>query len=93
MQDMNGDGKPEIITAGNLYDTEVETTRYDSGEGMIMSWSENGFQCHHPYETGFYAGGNIRAFKSIKAGNRNAVLAARGNGPLSLYELGKETVN
>jgi hypothetical protein len=93
LQDINGDGKPEVITAGNLYDTEVETTRYDSGEGMIMSWSDKGWQCHHPIETGFYAGGNIRAFKAIKAGNKNAVLAARGNGPLSLYEFGKEMVN
>jgi len=93
IQDVNGDGKPEIITAGNLYDTEVETTRYDSGEGMIMSWTDKGWQCHHPAETGFYAGGNVRAFKSIKAGNKNAVLAARGNGLLSIYETGGDAVN
>ncbi len=93
LEDANGDGKPEVISAGNLYDTEVETTRYDAGQGMIMSWSDKGWQCHDANETGFYAGGNIRSFKSIKAGNKNAVLAARGNGPLSMYEFSSSVVN
>jgi len=93
IEDANGDGKPDVITAGNLYDTEVETTRYDGGQGMIMTWTDKGWQCHHPSETGFYAGGNVRGFKSIKAGNKNAVIAARGNGPLSIYEFATEKVN
>jgi len=88
IEDANGDGKPEVITAGNLYDTEVETTRYDAGKGVIMNWTPDGWVCHSPVETGFYAGGNIRALKPIKVNGRNCVLAARDNDKLSMYSLG-----
>ena len=92
--DVNGDGKAEVIGAGNLYDMEVETTRYDSGQGVIMSWTkEGGWVCHTPGETGFYAGGNIRGVKGIKVGGQDAVLLARGNDVLSLFMLGKKVVN
>ncbi len=92
--DANGDGKPEVIAAGNLYDMEVETTRYDAGQGVIMSWTaDGGWVCHTPLETGFYAGGNIRGLKPIKIGNRNAVLLARDNDNLGLYMLGKPVEN
>lgn len=93
MMDANGDGKPEVIAAGNFYDTEVETTRYDAGQGVIMSWTSEGWVCHNPRETGFYAGGNIRALKSIKIGERNAILLARGNDVLSMFEIGKSMEN
>jgi len=90
--DADGDGKPEVIAAGNLYDMEVETTRYDAGQGAIMSWSPDGWVCHNPRETGFYAGGNIRALKPINVGNKKAVLLARGNDVLSLFEVGGSVV-
>jgi len=93
ISDANGDGQPEVIAAGNLFDTEVETTRYDAGKGVIMNWTADGWVCHRPVETGFYAGGNIRAFKPIRVHGRNCVLAARDNDALSLYAFGKPVVN
>jgi len=92
VEDVNGDGKPEVISAGNLYDTEVETSRYDAGKGCIMNWTADGWSFHEPIETGFYAGGNIRAFQPIQVNGKNGVLAARGNGKLSLYTFGKSSV-
>ncbi len=91
--DINGDGKPEVIGAGNLYDTEVETTRYDAGQGVIMSYADGKWKCHTPLETGFYANGNIRAVKAIKAGDKDAVLCARSNGGLSMYMVGSKPLN
>ena len=93
VEDVNGDGKPEVIAAGNLFDTEVETTRYDAGQGVIMSWTKDGWQIHSPVETGFYAGGNVRELKPVKVKGKNGMLVARGNGPLSLYEFGKSVEN
>ncbi len=85
--DANGDGKPEVIGAGNLYDTEVETTRYDAGQGVILSWSSGGWVCHPPLASGMYAGGNIRNLKPIHLGNQTGLLLARGNDKLSLFML------
>jgi hypothetical protein len=92
IEDANGDGQPEVIAAGNLFDTEVETTRYDAGKGVILSWTKDGWISHSPVETGFYAGGNIRAFEAIHIAGKNAVLAARDNGKLSLYAFAKSNV-
>ncbi len=91
--DVNGDGKPEVIGAGNLYDTEVETTRYDAGQGVIMSYGDGRWTCHKPLETGFYANGNIRALKAIKAGDKDAVVCARSNGGLSIFTAGGKEDN
>lgn len=91
--DANGDGKVDVITAGNLHDTEVETTRYDAGEGVIMTWSPEGWVCHTVSETGFFASGNVRAMETIRIGNKHGVLLARGNDKLSLFEIGKSGEN
>ena len=39
--DMNKDGKNELIYAGNLFNVEVETVRYDSGIGGILIFNNN----------------------------------------------------
>ena len=36
INDMNGDGKPDILAAGGIYDVENETARYDAGQGNIL---------------------------------------------------------
>jgi len=35
-KDVNADGHLDIICIGNLYSTEVETTRYDAGTGTVL---------------------------------------------------------
>jgi len=34
--DLNKDGKPDIISAGGIYDAENETARYDAGQGTVL---------------------------------------------------------
>ena len=36
IKDINGDNHEDIICVGNLYSTEVETTRYDAGTGTVL---------------------------------------------------------
>lgn len=36
LKDVNGDNHIDIISVGNLYSTEVETTRYDAGTGTVL---------------------------------------------------------
>lgn len=36
IKDVNGDGHNDVVCVGNLYSTEVETTRYDAGTGTIL---------------------------------------------------------
>lgn len=39
--DYNQDGFPDLLVAGNLYDTEVETPRSDSGIGLVLQNNGN----------------------------------------------------
>lgn len=41
-KDVNGDNFIDIICIGNLYSTEVETTRYDAGTGSVLINDGNG---------------------------------------------------
>ena len=93
LTDANGDGKMDVVAAGNLHDTEVETTRYDAGEGVIMTWTPEGWISHTIGETGFFGAGNVRAMETIKIGSKHGVLLARGNDRLSLFEIGKSAEN
>ena len=34
--DLNDDGKDDLILVGNIFETEVETPRYDAGRGLIL---------------------------------------------------------
>lgn len=36
VKDVNNDGHEDIICVGNLYSTEVETTRFDAGTGTVL---------------------------------------------------------
>lgn len=53
--DINADGLIDILTVGNLYATEVETTRYDAGTGTVLLNSGAGWQSVAPWDSGMYA--------------------------------------
>lgn len=42
VKDLDGDGNLDIICVGNLYSTEVETTRFDAGTGTVLMNKGNG---------------------------------------------------
>jgi len=55
VSDFNKDGLQDILVAGNLYETEVETPRYDSGVGQILINQGNfKFKELDVYESGIY---------------------------------------
>ena len=40
--DMDGDGRKDLLIAGNMYGAEVETVRYDAGMGLLLHGNANG---------------------------------------------------
>ncbi|MDX1477573.1 MAG: VCBS repeat-containing protein, partial [Saprospiraceae bacterium] len=55
-EDLNGDGNVDLIVAGNLYTTEVETPRLDAGNGFVLKGDGTGG--FTPVDnTGFYVPG------------------------------------
>ena len=46
--DIDQDQSPEIIAIGNLYPTEVETTRYDASIGTVLKYYDGKFEVLKP---------------------------------------------
>lgn len=70
VRDVNGDGQKDLIVFGNLFETEVETPRYDAGTGQILLAKGN-----YEYQTLNVAQSGIKANKNCKDAQ-----IIRGNG-------------
>ena len=90
VNDLDNDGIKDLIIAGNNYDTEVETPRYDAGNGLIMRGLGNGeFEPLTISKSGFDAGGNVKNIQLVKGadGQSKIILVANNNGPLQVYKI------
>ncbi|WMX16716.1 FG-GAP-like repeat-containing protein [Aureispira sp. CCB-E] len=87
VEDVNKDGHIDLILVGNMYDTEVETVRYDAGRGTVLLGNGRGsFAPLSPVESGFFAWDNVKQIRKIKIGKRQVYLLAVNNGKLMAFE-------
>lgn len=62
--DFNGDGNLDVLAAGNLYGSEVETPRNDASYGMVfLGDGKGGFDILKPYEYGIHISGEVKSIK------------------------------
>ena len=88
-KDFNGDGNLDLLIAGNLYQSEVETTRADAGIGLLLLGNGDGtFSIKDNLESGFLADGDVRHLQLIN-GNKNQVIAVSNNDNVRVYEVNK----
>jgi hypothetical protein len=86
-EDVNGDGHIDLVLVGNMYDTEVETVRYDAGRGTVLLGNGKGdFSPMQPMESGFFAWDNVKQIRKIKIGEKEVYLLAVNNGKLMAFE-------
>ncbi len=88
VEDFDQDGNADILIAGNMYDTEVETPRYDAGTGLVLKGDGKGiFTPLTISQSGFYAPGNVKDVKTIKLANGSQlILVANNDGPLQVFQ-------
>lgn len=86
--DLNRDGKPDLLLAGNKYEVEIETTRADAGIGtLLLSTGEKGqFEIPAATSSGLLLSGNVKGLYPIRLGkgDNRGVLVANNEGPLRL---------
>jgi hypothetical protein len=87
--DVNQDGNLDIIAAGNMYNTEVETPRYDAGNGVVLLGDGTGnFQALDVHESGLYAPKNVKDIAILKAnGQPRYLLVANNDDKPQLFQI------
>ncbi len=86
--DFNGDGKKDMVVAGNMYGAEVETVRYDAGVGMLLLGDgELRFTPRSVQQSGIFAPYDTRHVLPIRVGADHApgILFVNNNGPVQLF--------
>ena len=86
--DINNDGFEDLIIAGNIFNTEVETPRLDNPYALILqSNGTNNYTVLGPSETGLYLNGNVKSVEIIDFNNNPLVIFGCNNSPAEIFEL------
>jgi len=88
--DVNKDGNQDLVVAGNMYHAEVETPRYDAGNGLVLLGDGKGnFNPLNVLESGFFAPKDVKDVVLIHLGAKKemGILVTNNNGGLQLFRL------
>lgn len=84
--DLNHDGIDEVISVGNMYNTEVETVRYDASYGHVMSLKGQKFETLSYEQTGFRVQGDAKDIKTISnANNIKQLLVTKNDDQIEIF--------
>ncbi|WP_298475694.1 VCBS repeat-containing protein [uncultured Maribacter sp.] len=85
--DFNKDGNTDILLAGNLYSSEIETPRNDSSYGSFLKGDGSGnFTPVANKECGLFLGGDVKDMTLINIGKEKFIVSAKNNSYLNLIK-------
>lgn len=90
-QDFDNDGFKDLVLAGNLYTSEVETPRNDASFGLFLKGNGKGDFSPIPSATsGLYLKGDVKDVSVIDIGSRKYILATKNNDYPQFVKLGSD---
>ncbi len=85
-QDVNKDGKMDLVLGGNIFNMEIETPRLDAGDGLVLINNGDGsFEPIGSVKSGFFIPSDVKDMISLD--NGKSILIANNNGPLEMFQL------
>jgi hypothetical protein len=89
--DFDKDGFKDLLLAGNEYQTEVVTGRYDASYGcFLQGGNKKTFTAVSPVKSGFILKGDVRDMKLLSLGNgKRVILAAVNDDSLRVFRVRK----
>ncbi|WP_298422658.1 VCBS repeat-containing protein [uncultured Kordia sp.] len=80
VNDYDKDGNLDLLIAGNLYNSEVETPRNDGSHGALLKGNGKGmFQAIPVMQSGFYTSGDVKDLQTITIGKTPYILSVKNN--------------
>ena len=80
VKDVDTDGFLDIIVAGNLYSSEVETPRNDAGYGLYLKGNGDGrFESISASESGLFIRGDVKDLALIRKKDQDYLLVIKNN--------------
>lgn len=91
IDDYDKDGNLDALVAGNLFWSEVETTRNDAGYGIFLKGDGAGnFQGTDAAQSGLFVPGDVKDMVRIRVGDRDIVLAVKNDDYLQFIQIGQK---
>ena len=89
--DLDNDGFKDLLLAGNEYQTEVMTGRYDASYGCFLKGSnKKTFTVVPPVKSGFILKGDVKDMSLLRLSNgEKIILAAVNNDSLRVFRVNK----
>ncbi|AMC11635.1 RNA-binding protein [Lutibacter profundi] len=84
--DINNDGYEDIFGLGNIYDTEVETIRYDASKGYLLFGDKNG-NFNFSENLSFYNNNEAKVVKKIIINHKQHLIILNKNNKLQILKL------
>jgi len=88
VEDVDKDGIPDLIIAGNMFQTEFETTRYDASNGQLLKGKGDGtFEAVPFKQSGFSVPLDVKELTWFNIGNRNIkyILVTNNDMPIQVF--------
>ena len=87
VEDYNNDGNIDLLVAGNLFTSEVETPRNDASNGLMLIGNGDGtFKPKARKESGFFAPSDAKKLNLIKIKNEQGVIVGNNNDLIQYFK-------
>ena len=85
--DVDQDGLEDLIVAGNIYNTEVETPRWDAGTGQILINKGGVYEVLPMSKSGLFINGNLKDLEILQMENgKRLLVGAVNDAELAVFE-------
>jgi hypothetical protein len=86
-KDINNDGLVDLIIAGNLFTSEIETPRNDAGYGMVLMNQGNfSFKSFNSNETGLFIPYDSKQLNWISINQNDYLISGNNNSKISVFK-------
>lgn len=88
IQDFDKDGNKDVLIVGNMYPVEIETTRNDASNGLLLKGDGKGnFTPVSSDKSGFFIAGDAKEIIKMVVGDEQIILVALNNDKLKSFKV------